>query len=142
MEADANRLIGMQWTRRLTRHAESHAALSQEQWGNRPGRSAIDAAILKTCTYHFFHLKHTSGGSFDNDATACYDRLVISLPIPVADNLDSPKKLPSYWMTFSQKRSFTFARRSHNRQTHAARTSPFIYTVLGRVPSLDHQFGS
>ena len=106
LEADANRLLGMQWNRRLSRHAEAYNALHPEQWGNRPGKSAIDTALLKTCTYHLFHLTRTGGGTFDNDATACYDRIVMSLAILRGRQLGLPKQAASLLDDFLTKANY------------------------------------
>lgn len=42
----------------------------------RPGFQSISAALNKVLVYDIMRLTHRDGGSFDNDAEGCYDRIV------------------------------------------------------------------
>ena len=53
--------------------------LNTEQWGSRPARNAIEVVFMKTLTYMIAQLTRTMLGTFDNDAKACYDRIVFAL---------------------------------------------------------------
>lgn len=64
--------------RRLLRHVEEHHAIATEQWGGRPGRTAIDLVMSKEITLTILHLMRHNGGITDVDATACYDRIAPS----------------------------------------------------------------
>jgi hypothetical protein len=64
--------------RRLLRHVEDHHALASEQWGGRPGRTAIDLVMSKEIMLTTLHLMRHNGGITDVDATACYDRIAPS----------------------------------------------------------------
>ena len=79
LEADINLALGMLWGRRLIRQGELFQAFHPEQWGSRKLRSAIEAVLMKTFTYQLAELTRTPCGTFDNDAQACYDRIVTSL---------------------------------------------------------------
>jgi hypothetical protein len=72
-EADLNLILGIIWNRRLVRHADKHDANGEAQWGGRPGKGCEEVLLLKKLTYMLFEVTRTPGGTFDNDATACYD---------------------------------------------------------------------
>ena len=65
--------------RRLLRHLEEHHKLATEQWGGRPGRTAIDLVMSKEMFNTIHHLLRKNGAITDVDATACYDRMVPNL---------------------------------------------------------------
>mgnify|MGYP000208384865 CR=1 FL=1 len=91
-EADLNLLLGMMF-RQLTRHGEANQAFGDETWGSRKGKSATDALLLKILTYLLSELTLTSLGSFNNDAKACYDRIVILLAMLRARQLGMPASI-------------------------------------------------
>ena len=78
-EADINLLKGIIWSRRLVSHAELFQALGEETWGCRKGRSAEECLLLKNFTYIMMRLTRTPGATFDNDAKACFDRIIMAL---------------------------------------------------------------
>jgi hypothetical protein len=80
-EADLNLIFGIIWGRRLIKHCEYHGALGEEQWGCRSGRSSEDVLLLKTLTYMLIRLTRTPAATFDNDAKACFDRIVLLFAI-------------------------------------------------------------
>ena len=76
LEADLNLALGIIWSRRLMTQGEKLGAFGDEQWGSRNGRSANTVVLLKHLTYEMMQLTKTDGGTFDNDATACFDRII------------------------------------------------------------------
>jgi hypothetical protein len=62
--------------RRLLQHVEDNRLLADEQWGGRPGRTAIDLVMSKEMMISTLHLLRKNGGITDVDAIACYDRIV------------------------------------------------------------------
>jgi hypothetical protein len=74
-QADLNLLIGIIYGRQMIEAGENQGIFGDEQWGSRRGRSAIDVFLLKHFTYMLMRLTKTNGGTFDNDAKACYNRM-------------------------------------------------------------------
>ncbi len=74
-EADYNLILKILW-RRLIKHADDHDALQTDQWGSRPGRSCNEVVVFKQLTYMMSHMLHMPLACFDNDAAACYDRII------------------------------------------------------------------
>eukprot|EP00978_Attheya_sp_CCMP212_P031043 scaffold116006_cov90-Attheya_sp.AAC.1 len=60
---------------------EKHNLMSDEQYGGRNGRTAIDVVMLKTFTIAVLHLMRCNGAIVDCNAKACYDRI---LPVIIA----------------------------------------------------------
>jgi hypothetical protein len=65
--------------RRFVWHAEDHAAFGEAQAGSRPGRSAIDVVLQKELTYDLSARTLNNVAMMENDATACFDRMIPSL---------------------------------------------------------------
>eukprot|EP00978_Attheya_sp_CCMP212_P007588 scaffold17533_cov70-Attheya_sp.AAC.1 len=53
--------------------------VANEQWGGRPGRTAIDLVMSKEMITTIHHIMRKNGAIIDADATACYNRIVPSL---------------------------------------------------------------
>jgi hypothetical protein len=79
VKADFNLILGILWGRRLMAQAERLRALDDQQFGSRKGRSAEEVALLKHATYELMKITRTNGGTFDNDAKACYNRIIPNL---------------------------------------------------------------
>ena len=78
-EADYNLILKLLWTRRLTWKAHLTKTLHPSQAGSRPGRSAIDVVLYKEHKYLYSELTRTALLTMDNDAKACYDRIICNL---------------------------------------------------------------
>jgi hypothetical protein len=79
LEVDLNLSLGILWGRRLMAQGEKLKAFGDEQWGSRTGRSATAVILQKHFTYLLMHLTKTDGATFDNDAKACFDRIIPAL---------------------------------------------------------------
>jgi hypothetical protein len=77
-EAEMNWLF-RNFFNKITWRAEDSEALSDEQYGSRKGKTAIDVAMKKIFTYTIMGLTKTDGATFHNDAKACYDRIRLLL---------------------------------------------------------------
>jgi hypothetical protein len=85
LEADMNLAFRLLWGRRLVQHALKHNVTSPWQFGNRPGISVHSPLLLKVLSYDY--LRHTRHAAiiFNNDAKACYDRIVPSLGLMASE---------------------------------------------------------
>ena len=104
-EADLNLIMGIIWSRRLVRHGEHHKVHGEEQWA-RPGRNCEEVLLLKELTYMLLELTRTPGGTFDNDAKACYDRIVMSLSALRSRQLGIPPKANKMMTKFLEKAKY------------------------------------
>jgi hypothetical protein len=89
-EADFNFFLKLQWGHRLVRHAEKFDLLNDGQHGSRPGRTAMDPIMLIQLTTDLSRLLKVNLARFDNDASACYDRIIVALGMLAARRLGMP----------------------------------------------------
>eukprot|EP00957_Ditylum_brightwellii_P028745 2171301-Ditylum_brightwellii.AAC.1 len=64
------------WARRLVPQAERHDYISPVQFGNWKGKTALDALLLKITTIDSLRLFRLNGGLLNNNAVACYNRMI------------------------------------------------------------------
>ena len=57
-------------------HAHSHNALTPLNFGGRPGCRVHSALLLKTLSYNYVCYTHLNAIIFNNDAKACFDRII------------------------------------------------------------------
>lgn len=91
LEADMNLAFRLFWGHRLVHHALDHNALIKWNFGNLPGASCLSALILKTVSYDYIRIKRTKAVIFNNDAKACFDRIIPSHGLMATERLGMPK---------------------------------------------------
>jgi hypothetical protein len=79
VEADLNICLSEIFGCRLMTNAEKHGLLHKAQFGSRKGRMAISAVLLKRISYDIIRQARMDACMFDNDASACYDRMIPSI---------------------------------------------------------------
>eukprot|EP00957_Ditylum_brightwellii_P045596 3457856-Ditylum_brightwellii.AAC.1 len=79
VEADMNMIMKVIWTRRLVPQAEKWKYISPVQFRNQKGRTALDTLLLKITTMDLLWLFRLNGALLNNDAVACYDRMIPAL---------------------------------------------------------------
>ncbi|KAI2491161.1 hypothetical protein MHU86_23388 [Fragilaria crotonensis] len=89
-EADFNFFLKLQWCSRLVRRADEKSLLNDGQHGSVPRRTAMDPIMLTKLTTDLCRtLKHNLA-RFDNDASACYDRIIVALGMLAAGRCGMP----------------------------------------------------
>jgi len=76
IESDLNYVMRMVWGRELLKWAEKHNGINDNQYGGRKGVQAQSAALNKTITCDVIRYYGEEASLIDNDAQACYDRIV------------------------------------------------------------------
>lgn len=84
IEADYNLLLRKSIAKDLAHHLETQKWFSPHQYGSRKGRTAHDAAANMALAHKFLHLTCTNAIEFNNNASACYDRIVPNMANLVA----------------------------------------------------------
>ena len=77
-EADLGFLWGAKWGKAM-RTAVKEKTLHQGQYGGLPGRDCTSLTYLEELRFDYAALTRVSFANFDNDATACYDRILCSV---------------------------------------------------------------
>ena len=78
-EADYNLLLKLLWSRRLTWNSHINNTLHKSQSGSCPGRRVIEVVVFKEHKYLYARQTRTTLMTMDNDAKACYDRVICNL---------------------------------------------------------------
>ena len=91
-----NLMIGILFGRRAMHHINDNKLYHKGQYG-RPGGECLDAVYAKTMSYHVSHFTKTSLGTFESDAEACFDRLVMAFVFSCFLALGSPSTAITTW---------------------------------------------
>ena len=89
-EADFNFYLKLQWGHRLVRRALSLNLLHDGQHGSIPGRTALDPVMLTQLTADLCRVLKHDYARFDNDASSCYDRIIVGLGMLAARKCGMP----------------------------------------------------
>eukprot|EP00957_Ditylum_brightwellii_P094465 7193407-Ditylum_brightwellii.AAC.1 len=76
VEGDMNAIMKVIWNQRLVPVAKKTQILSPVQFSNRKGQTALDALLQKVVTMDCIRLFQLNGAILNNDASACYNRMV------------------------------------------------------------------
>lgn len=77
-EADFNLLLAIKW-RQLLYAADQRHLINPGLFGGRPGCEAQSLPFLEELKYDISYTARRTLFNFDNDATSCYDRIIVSL---------------------------------------------------------------
>lgn len=83
-EADFNLYMKMQWGKRLVRRASKHLLLHTGQFGSVPNRTSLEPILLTQLTNDNCRILKKNMARFDNDASACFDRIIVPLAMLAA----------------------------------------------------------
>jgi hypothetical protein len=89
-EANYNLSLKLIWGSRMVHQGENNNCFGKQQHGSRPRHQAINAVHMKTLTYDLTQILRLSLVMFDNDATGCFDRIIMSLAMIAAFQLGMP----------------------------------------------------
>ena len=89
-EADYNFFLKLQWGSRLVRRACDLNLLHDGQYGSTPRRTSMDPVMLLQLTTDLSRLMKINMIRFDNDAKACYDRIIVALGMLAARRCGMP----------------------------------------------------
>ncbi len=90
-EADYNFFLKIQWDSRLVCRAHDLGLLHDGQYGSTPGRTAMDPVMLLQLTTDLSRLMKINMIRFDNDAKACYDKIIVALAMLSAQRCGMPE---------------------------------------------------
>ena len=90
-EADFNFFLKLQWGHRLVRRALDLDLLHTGQHGSIPRRMAIHPVMLTQLTTDLCRVLKHDFARFDNDASACYDRIIVALAMLAARKCGMPR---------------------------------------------------
>jgi len=89
-EADFNLFLKLTWGSRLVRQAQQTNMIHNGQYGSVPGRTAIELVMLQQISNDICRTNKVNLIRFDNDASACYDRILVHLGMLAARRVGMP----------------------------------------------------
>ena len=89
-EADFNFYLKLMWGHRLVRQSHTLNLLNTGQYGSVPGRTAIELVMLNQLSNDICRTNKINIIRFENDASACYDRILVHLGMMAARRCGMP----------------------------------------------------
>ncbi|KAI2500978.1 hypothetical protein MHU86_13523 [Fragilaria crotonensis] len=89
-EADYNLFLKLMWGSRLVRRAVQMDLLNDGQHGSTPGKTTMDPIMLTQLTADMCRILKINYARFDNDASACFDRIIVALGMLAARRCGMP----------------------------------------------------
>jgi hypothetical protein len=91
IEAHLNMYFRLVWGKQLVHHARKLGFIPPNSSAQSPaGRQAASALLLKVLSFDLIRLLRTTATVFNNDATACYDRILPVLSMICCQHLGLP----------------------------------------------------
>jgi hypothetical protein len=92
-EADYGAIGKYIYAGKMMKQAEDMLNITNSAYGGRKGRKTHDMLLLKELKYEYPRITKTGMATFDNDATACYDRITVLLASLICRNKGVPRKV-------------------------------------------------
>ena len=108
VEGDLQFLAKFFYAYKMIHNAEKENLISDEQYGGRKNRMAQTAVLNKICYYNLSHQTLTSCAFMDDDARACYDRIITSLSSLECRRWGLSYKLATFTNKFYRKSKISF----------------------------------
>ena len=89
-EADYNLLLKFFWSHKATQLADKLGLLGENQWGTKPLCSAEQPALMDEFITEIHRITCRNMAKLQNDATACYDRMISNLTSLVSRSYHVP----------------------------------------------------
>ncbi len=83
-DTNYNLTLKLLWRKWLVHQREKNNCFSKQQLGSRPWHQVINVVHIKTLTYDLTRILRLSLVMFDNDATGCFDQIIVSLAMIAA----------------------------------------------------------
>jgi len=146
-ESDLNAIYGILWGKRLMHNAENHNRLHESQHGSRKGRGTETILLTKHFTYALWRLTQTNGMTFNNDAKACYDRIVMNFALLASQQLGMPMhicqwyhnmlKMAQYHIQLPNNISETYYHHTPEKPLHGpgqgSRAAPSLWVIVSSL---------
>ena len=81
LEADYNLIIKYHYPHQTTHYVERKNLLGENEWDTHPRRSADTTALIDALINEIHRISYQSRATLQNDAAACFDRMIRNLSI-------------------------------------------------------------
>ena len=100
LEADLNMFLCLTWGKKLVRNAIKHSLFRAEQLGSCPGFAGSSAPLLKILSFDHIRILRANANIFNNDLSACYDRILAYLAQLCCQRLGLPSEAVKFILIF------------------------------------------
>ena len=100
IEADINMFFRLIWGKKFVNNIIKHNQFIPEQMGNRPGYQCSSAVLSKVLSFDTIRLLRLPATIFNNDATACYDRIIPFLSLLCCQHFGLSSKAADFMLNF------------------------------------------
>ena len=107
IEAEVQFLAKNFYITKLMRHAEKQNLITDEQYGGRSKRQAQSAVIKKVLYYNLSRQMLMPSDFMDDEARACYDRILTSLNSLECRKWGAPFQLAKFTNTFIENQTYS-----------------------------------
>ena len=90
-EADYNLFLKIIYGRRMVKNGERNHAMNDQQHGSRPRRMTTGALFLARSKKYLIRQLKFDSAHMDNDATGCYERIIVSFGMTACCRLGMPQ---------------------------------------------------
>jgi hypothetical protein len=90
-EADYNLCLKLLWEKQMVYQGKDNNCLGEQQHGSRPQHQAMNVIYMKTLTYDLTRILRLSLIMFNNHATGCFNRIIVSLAMIAVLRLGMPR---------------------------------------------------
>jgi hypothetical protein len=104
-EADFNLILAVKW-RQLLQAADLLGLINEGLFGGPPGREAQSLTFLEELKYDLSIVTRRTLFHFDNDATSCYDRIIVLLASLINRKYGLHRKVVAVHATTLQRAQF------------------------------------
>jgi hypothetical protein len=117
-EAEYNGFLKTVWPHRAVRHVTKKKRLNYAQGGGQKGRQANHIVLQKDMKYLHARLQKHNFATMDNDAKACYDRIIMLLATIISGHFGIPKQARNLKAKTIRKMQFRIRTALGISQTH------------------------
>ena len=121
VEGDFQFIAKYYYSHKMMALAEKHQLVSDEQYGRRANRKAQSAVLNKVLYYNICHQTVTPAAFMEDDARACYDRIITPLSSVECTKWGLPLEIANFTTNFIQSQKF------HIRTTHGTSEDSYEY---------------
>ena len=127
IESEMQFITKVAFARRMMWNAEDKGLITDEQYGGRKRRQALTIIINKLMYYNITHQSLTPAAFMDDDARACYDRIVPYMVMTEARKWGISRDTADYATKILQNQHFRL------RTNHGSTTAKYQYTNKNRI---------
>jgi hypothetical protein len=141
IDAELNQIRRDIITRRLLANAERHNFISDNQYGGRQGREAIDIPTLTAWQMDIVYMSRSNIAYTDCDARACYDQIIPEFTALAQYQAGLPEKATQFFLNALKQMEYYMVTGYGPAKTGISSSEQVQYTGRDKVLQMPHRVG-